>query len=166
MKLRVLFIDDEDMVLQSLRRALYSMNNEWEMEFVDSGAKALVLMAEKPFDIVISDMLMPGMSGAELLEEVRSRYPATVRFILSGHAPGEDVFKSITSSEYFFAKPVSVNAIKSAVRRASGVEASLIELHQNIKAQSKAETQPGNSETAQNADAVNSIIRSIKTQLE
>ena len=97
--MRILFIDDEDQVLQGLRRALYSMNKEWDMEFVNSGAKALALMAEKPVDVIISDMIMPGMSGAELLNEVRTRYPATARFILSGHAPGEEVFKSIVSSE-------------------------------------------------------------------
>ena len=139
MKKRVLFIDDEEMVLQSLRRALFSMNAEWEMDFVTSGAQALALMAEKPVDIIISDMLMPGMSGAELLNEVRTRYPATARFILSGHAPGEDVFKSIVSSEHFFSKPVNLNEIKSAVRKVSEEEQEFIDLHQSIKAKVREE---------------------------
>ena len=135
--MRILFIDDEDQVLQGLRRALYSMNKEWDMEFVNSGAKALALMAEKPVDVIISDMIMPGMSGAELLNEVRTRYPATARFILSGHAPGEEVFKSIVSSEFFLAKPAGLNDIQSAVRKVSEMEQSLIKLHQDVKAQTK-----------------------------
>ena len=112
------------------------------MEFVNSGAKALALMAEKQVDVIISDMIMPGMNGAELLNEVRTRYPATARFILSGHAPGEDVFKSIVSSEYFMSKPASLNDIQSAVRKVSEMEQSLIKLHQEIKAQTKADPAP------------------------
>ena len=83
---RILFVDDEEMVLQGLQRMLRSLRREWDMTFVESGAKALELMAEQPFDVVVSDMLMPGMTGAELLNEVMKRYPRTVRLILSGHA--------------------------------------------------------------------------------
>ena len=137
MKKRILFIDDDEMVLQSLKRSLYAMTQEWEMEFVNSGAKALAVMAEKPIDIIISDMIMPGMDGAELLNIVRTLYPATARFILSGNAPGEDVFKSIISSEYFIAKPANINQIKSVVRKVSEEEQSLIDLHQSIKAKAR-----------------------------
>lgn len=162
MKKRVLFIDDEAMVLQSLKRVLHSMSNEWDMEFVDSGAKALALMAEKPFDIVISDMLMPGMSGAQLLEEVMRLYPATVRFILSGHAPGNEVFKSITSSDHFFAKPINVNALTDAVRRVSATETSLVELHQSIKAQTTGESHPDKIDGVLKTEEVTRIVRSIE----
>ena len=112
------------------------------MEFVDSGAKALAVMAEKPVDVIISDMIMPGMNGAELLNEVRTRYPATARFILSGHAPGEDVFKSIVSSEYFLAKPASLGDIQRAVRKVSEMEQSLIQLHHDVKTRIKTESTP------------------------
>lgn len=163
MKKRILFIDDEDLVLQSLKRVLYSMNQEWEMEFVDSGAKALALMAEKPFDVVISDMLMPGMSGVQLLETVRNRYPATARFILSGHAPGEEVFNCIASSDHFFAKPANVDAIKSAVQGIPEMEASLTELHRSVKAEIKGGGRSGQLKKNSDSEEVSRIIRSIKT---
>jgi DNA-binding NtrC family response regulator len=116
MKKRILFIDDEVAVLESLKRALFSMNQEWEMAFANSGAKALELMAEKSFNIVVSDMVMPGMSGAELLDEVSRLYPQTARFILSGHALGAEVLRCIASSDYFFVKPANLNDIKAAIR--------------------------------------------------
>ena len=122
MKKRLIFIDDEDLVLQSLKRVLYSMNQEWEMEFVDSGAKALALMEERPFDIVISDVRMPSMSGVQLLEEVRRRYPETTRFFLSGQSCGEAVLNCIDSPDYFFSKPADVTAIKTAVGGISQLE--------------------------------------------
>lgn len=123
MKKRVLFIDDDMMVLQSMKRVLYPMQQEWEMGFVDSGPKALESMAEKPFDVVISDMLMPGMNGAQLLDQVKKLYPATVRFILSGHATAEDALKNTDCSIHqIFSKPVDVDALKSAVQNASVLE--------------------------------------------
>ena len=131
MKTRILFIDDDPKVLESMQRVLFLMNDEWDMYFVGSGQEALALMAENPFDIIISDMIMPGMNGAELLTEVMNRYPATVRFILSGYAPGEDIFKCIASTDQFFSKPVDITALKSAV------ESSLRELHQKVKSERK-----------------------------
>ena len=73
MKKRILFVDDEEMVLQGLKRMLRSCRDEWEMVFVESGAKALDAMAQSPFDVVVADMRMPVMNGAELLYEVMKR---------------------------------------------------------------------------------------------
>ena len=83
-KKRILFVDDEPMVLQGLQRMLRHMRTDWDMAFVESGSKALDLMAQTPCDVVVSDMRMPGMNGAELLNEVMKRHPKTVRLILSG----------------------------------------------------------------------------------
>jgi len=70
MSSRILFVDDEALVLQGLQRSLRGMREEWQMEFVTSGADALAAMARHPFDAIVSDMRMPGMNGAELLNEV------------------------------------------------------------------------------------------------
>src|SRR5690349_917186 len=76
---RVLFVDDEEMVLRMLRAALTSMGKEWEASFVNSGPDALELLTQQSFDMVVSDMRMPGMTGAQLLNEVFKLYPATFR---------------------------------------------------------------------------------------
>jgi DNA-binding NtrC family response regulator len=104
-KKRILFVDDEAMTLQALERMLRPMRDEWEMEFVDSGQKALELMAQSPFDVIVSDMRMPGMNGAELLNEVMKRYPQTMRLILSAYPDQEMVMKCVGSTHQYLMKP-------------------------------------------------------------
>ena len=89
MKKRVLFVDDEVNLREGLRRMSYLLRDEWEMAFAESGAQALALLSKAPFDVIVSDMRMPGMDGAQLLDEVRQRYPQMVRLILSGHSDRE-----------------------------------------------------------------------------
>src|SRR6266705_4372432 len=100
-KKRILFVDDDALVLQGLQRMLRSKRDEWEMEFLDSGRKALDRMAQSPFDVIVSDMRMPGMNGAELLNEVMKHYPKTVRLILSGHADNDLILKCVGSTHQF-----------------------------------------------------------------
>lgn len=95
------------------------------MEFLESGAKALESMARAPFDVVVSDMRMPGMNGAELLGRVMQHHPKTVRFILSGHADKELILKCVGSTHQFLAKPCDPDAIKAIVRRASATDDAL-----------------------------------------
>lgn len=125
MKKRVLFVDDESLVLEGLQRMLRSMRGEWDMAFVDSGAKALELMAQAPFDVVVSDMRMPGMNGAELLAEVLKRFPRTVRLILSGHADRDLVLKCVGSTHQYLSKPCQPEELKAAITRAGNLEESL-----------------------------------------
>jgi len=125
LKKRVLFVDDEPLVLQGLQRMLRPMRNDWEMDFVPSGALALQRMAQTPFDIVVSDMCMPGMNGAQLLTEVMKRYPKTVRLILSGHADKDLVLKCIGSTHQYLAKPCEPEVLKATITRASALDLSL-----------------------------------------
>jgi putative nucleotidyltransferase with HDIG domain len=95
------------------------------MEFVDSGPKALERMAQNPFDVIVSDMRMPGMNGAELLSEVMKRHPKTIRLILSGHADKELILKCVGSTHQYLAKPCDAEALKATVLRAASVENTL-----------------------------------------
>jgi len=83
---RVLFVDDEQGILDGLRRMLRPLRHEWEMTFATGGEQGLAALAAHPFDVVVSDMRMPVMNGLEFLVHVRERYPAVVRIILSGYA--------------------------------------------------------------------------------
>ena len=85
-KRRILFVDDEAKVLDGLRNLLRRQRHEWDMLFALSGAAALEELAKAPVDVIVSDMRMPGMDGAELLTRVRTLYPQTARIVLSGHA--------------------------------------------------------------------------------
>jgi HD-like signal output (HDOD) protein len=115
---RVLFVDDDSNVLQGLRRTLRGMRHEWEMRFVEEGREALRILSEGPYDVVVSDMRMPGMDGAELLEEVMRRHPHIVRIILSGHSDHELIMKSVRPAHQYLSKPCDAETLKSAVSRA------------------------------------------------
>jgi HD-like signal output (HDOD) protein len=125
MKRRILFVDDEELVLQGLQRTLRPLRGEWEMEFVDSGVKALERMAQAPFDVIVSDMRMPGMNGAELLAEVMKRHPKTVRLILSGHADRDLILKCVGSTHQYLAKPCNADTLRATMIRAASVESTL-----------------------------------------
>jgi putative nucleotidyltransferase with HDIG domain len=102
---RLLFVDDETMVLDGLRRSLHGMRQEWEMNFVNSAAAALEALAKEPYDAVVSDMRMPLMDGAQLLEEIKQQHPDVVRMILSGQSSREAVYRSISPAHQFLTKP-------------------------------------------------------------
>jgi len=106
------------MVLKGLERSLRSMRAEWEMQFVPGGAEALDAMTKKPFDVVISDMRMPGMDGAQLLEQVRSRFSQTVRMVLSGQSDKDEVFRSIRPTHQYLSKPCDVEELKDKLKSA------------------------------------------------
>ena len=125
MKKRILFVDDEVMILKGLQLMLRSMRGEWEMEFVESAEAALRVLSQRTFDVIVSDMRMPGMNGAELLAEVMKRFPATVRLILSGYADKQLILKCVGSTHQFLAKPCDAIALKATIARASNLEDSL-----------------------------------------
>lgn len=116
-KTRVLFVDDESQILKLLELMLKSFQDEWEMEFAPSGREALELMRKRPFDIVVTDMRMPSMSGVELLNHVMRLYPRTVRIILSGYADQEMVMRSIGVTHLYLNKPVEPQMLKSTLLR-------------------------------------------------
>jgi HD-like signal output (HDOD) protein len=114
----LLFVDDEPRVLQGLERQLRVMREEWQMDFVESGPKALEFLASAPVDVLVTDMMMPGMDGAQLLTEVMKRYPHTVRLVLSGHADREAVLRLVGPAHQYLSKPCNAEELRTAVARA------------------------------------------------
>ncbi len=88
------------------------------MAFAPSGAQALEIMAQESFDIIVSDMRMPGMDGARLLAEVRDKYPNTIRFVLSGQSDRETIFRSVGAAHQFMSKPCNPKDLEMTVDRA------------------------------------------------
>ncbi|MBI4325559.1 MAG: HDOD domain-containing protein [Chloroflexi bacterium] len=122
MKKRILFVDDDPSVLQSLQRLFHHMRHEWEMVFVSNGAEALALMAQSPFDVAVSDLRMPLMTGQQFLAEVRKRSPKTARIIHSEFADKYFILQCLNSAHQFLGKPCDPELLMNIVRRTLSLE--------------------------------------------
>lgn len=122
---RILFVDDEPGILQGLRNSLRKYRDRWEMVFVPGGADALQEMAKAPFEVIISDMRMPNMDGAELLARVKRDYPATARIVLSGHAEQEAILRALPSAQQYLSKPCPSEQLQQVIERACSVNSLL-----------------------------------------
>jgi response regulator RpfG family c-di-GMP phosphodiesterase len=122
----VLCVDDEPNVLSALRRALRSPG--LVVHTADSGAQALVLLAQEPANVVISDMRMPGMTGTELLAQVQQLHPDTVRVVLTGQADLGSTIAAINRGSVFryLQKPWDDDELRQVV--AQGLERQSLEL--------------------------------------
>lgn len=116
-KMRIVFVDDEPRVLEGLRRMLRTMRNDWEFRFANGGREALAILEGEPIDVIVSDMRMPGMSGVELLNEVRDRWPHVVRLALSGQASKETVIQSVGPIHQYIPKPCDADQLKATLGR-------------------------------------------------
>ncbi len=121
-KKRILFVDDESNILSGLRRMLRSMRRQWEMKFALSGPDALEQLAQYPFDVVVTDMRMPGMNGAQLLKEVMARYPKPVRIVLSGQAEREAILGAVGPIHQYLSKPCAAETLKTTLIRACNLD--------------------------------------------
>jgi putative nucleotidyltransferase with HDIG domain len=115
---KVLFVDDEPKLLEGLRRMLRPLRDEWDMAFAGSGREALDLLGRDAFDVVVTDMRMPDMDGAELLAQVRGRHPRAVRIVLTGQSSREAVLRAVNVAHRQLSKPCDPEVLKGAVRRA------------------------------------------------
>ncbi len=129
MKHQILFVDDEPNVLQGLNRMLRPLRQKWDVHFAQSGAEALAILETTPCDVIVSDMRMPEMDGAALLEEVRQRHPATARFILSGYSDPEMILRTVGPTHQFLAKPCDADALTHSLDRACTLRTMLPDNH-------------------------------------
>ncbi|RMG57168.1 MAG: response regulator [Deltaproteobacteria bacterium] len=140
----VLVVDDERNVLRSLSRLLRTLNVD--VVTAETGEEAIGLVSQREFSLIISDHLMPGMKGVDLLSRAREIQPETTRILLTGHADLEVALEAINRGEVFrfLVKPWDDDELLAAVTegihryeivRASraGDEAKLLSLAQTIE---------------------------------
>lgn len=114
---RVVFVDDEPNVLDSLRDAMRPQRHRWEMRFFGSGQEALDSLAADSCDVIVSDLLMPGMDGATLLGNVRELVPSAARVVLSGHAELRVIAKAAGVAHQLLAKPCETANLIRVIER-------------------------------------------------
>jgi HD-like signal output (HDOD) protein/CheY-like chemotaxis protein len=122
---RILFVDDEAALLEGLRRMLRPQRARWDMMFAGGGESALRMMESCPFDVVVTDMRMPGMDGAQLLERVRERFPGVVRIVLSGFCDMESALRAVPVAHQFLQKPCDPAMLLQSIERACSLSNSL-----------------------------------------
>ena len=118
MKHAVLFVDDDFNLIQGLRRSLHQLSREWDLFFCNSASEALQILQAHRVDLIVTDMRMPGLGGAELLEIVEGLYPHIIRFVLSGQTDQEIALISSRLAHQFFAKPCDAAQLVEAIQRA------------------------------------------------
>ena len=131
-KKRILFVDDEPQVLNGLRRSLFDLTDEWQMDFTTGEATALDMMATAPFDVIVSDMSLSGRDGAALLDKVAQRYPAVIRIVLSGATEKKSGLRAAKSAHQFLAKPLDPQKLQGILKRTLAMREELV--NENIKA--------------------------------
>jgi putative nucleotidyltransferase with HDIG domain len=119
---RILFVDDDQALLDGLRDALRPHRRRWAMSFVTNGEAALARLEAEPHDVVISDLRMPGMDGASLLELVRDRCPAAVRIVLSGQAEVRIVARAAAEAHRLIAKPCDTQDLARVIERSCALQ--------------------------------------------
>lgn len=117
-KPHIVFVDDEPFILDGIRRMLSCKRDSWDMSFADNGPAALQLISNIPADVVIADLCMPGMSGLELLEQIKTDYPGTIRLILSGEHSSANPWQTASAIHRFLTKPCELGVLQNAITRA------------------------------------------------
>ncbi|MCP5267863.1 MAG: response regulator [Zoogloeaceae bacterium] len=117
-KWRILCVDDEPNILSSLRRLF--RQNGYQISVANSGAEGLQMLEGQGFDLVISDMRMPEMDGARFLEQVRKRWPETLRILLTGYADISSTIEAVNKGQIYryVSKPWDDNDLLLTVRQA------------------------------------------------
>jgi CheY-like chemotaxis protein len=112
---KILFVDDEPAVLEGYRRILYP---EFQVDIVDGAASAFAAIEENgPYSVVVSDMRMPVMNGAEFLSKMRQTKPDTVRMLLTGYTDIGPAIDAINQGNIFrfLTKPCEPEVLSGAI---------------------------------------------------
>jgi HD-like signal output (HDOD) protein/ActR/RegA family two-component response regulator len=127
MKKRILFVEDNALLRQMYLMMMEGEAAAWEAVDAADAREALRFMEKAPFEVVVSDLRMPGMDGIELMGVVRQLYPRSSRIIISGLSDQAEIARSLDSTHQFLAKPFDVKALKATLSRLGGLDAYLKE---------------------------------------
>jgi len=114
-------VDDHPDLLQGLKRVFRPMRDQWDMAFAPGGEEALEQVKQECFDVIVTDMRMPSIDGAALLQQVRAICPFTVRIALSGQAKEDTVLRALTSAHQYMSKPCDAEILKTTINKACKV---------------------------------------------
>src|SRR3989449_3177143 len=116
---RVLIVDDDQALLQGLPQALRLRMEGVRVDTADSGTAALDRIAAQDYDVIVTDLKMPGMDGLDLLAEIRTHRPDTPTLMITGHGEHDLVVHALRGGAYdFIQKPIDRDYFVASLRRA------------------------------------------------
>jgi HD-like signal output (HDOD) protein/CheY-like chemotaxis protein len=121
----IVLVDDDPAMGERLRHILKPLESDWRMVSVGSGQAALDTLAAERCDVIMTDMQMPGKTGVQLLEEVRTGYPQVVRVLLMDQSDQEGTLRSAGVAHQCLLKSSPLEVFESAVTRACALHALL-----------------------------------------
>lgn len=118
--MNILLVDDEPRILEGLERSMFEVGgDDWHFRSTEGGVAALeALEHEGPFDVIVTDMRMPGMDGNELLRRVVTQYPSMVRIVLTGFVQPEGAADAYRVAHRYLHKPCGPDVLKDAIESA------------------------------------------------
>jgi DNA-binding NtrC family response regulator len=115
---RLLVVDDDAATLLGLTDALQRKLPDVAIQTASSAERALILMALEHFDVILSDVRMPGMDGMAFLKEIKTLCPETIVLLMSGCAPERRAEALRVGAREFLEKPFEIKELVAALRRA------------------------------------------------
>ncbi|HEX7733498.1 MAG TPA: hybrid sensor histidine kinase/response regulator [Ktedonobacteraceae bacterium] len=118
-KLRVLIVDDDLALLQALPQAIGLRMNDVQVDTADSALEALQRVQENEYDVIVSDIKMPGMDGITLIERLQILCPDTPTLLITGHGERDLAIRALRVGAYdFIQKPIDRDYFVSSLQRA------------------------------------------------
>ncbi len=113
---RLLIVDDEETLTFSLYQSFIIADKDYEVSTADSGEEALRKMKENPYDLIITDIFMPGISGIDLLREVKTLYPQTEVIVMTAYGSNskKDEVEKL-GARYYLEKPFEIKDLREKV---------------------------------------------------
>ena len=128
----IVFVDDSPTSLRTIREAIPDWDAVWDVHFATDASSALALFDElAQVDIVVTDMALTDMNGADLLTVIRERSPPTARLILAGRSERDDLLRAVGPAHQYLSKPVDIEELTHVVEHVRG--ASLDVLREPIR---------------------------------
>jgi DNA-binding NtrC family response regulator len=117
MSTRILIVDDEEIVIRSCQRIL--AGGDYAVDSADTGRKALKKVADSEYDIVVLDIMMPGMDGLEVLQQIKERHPGIEVIMVTGLSQVKTAVQAMKLGAFdYLSKPFDPDELKHVVERA------------------------------------------------
>lgn len=114
---RILFIDDEPMVLQGLKSKLYRRRGDWDLSFAEGGVEGVASLQKDNFDVIVTDLRMPGVDGVQVLKEAREHRPGAIRIVFSGSTDDQQTARLLSLAQQYLNKPCEPGRLEQMIER-------------------------------------------------